>query len=82
MVSCYLIGTTGLLVKCTEILIEQGYIIKGIISSDKDVHQFAQKNFITVFTNIKDATTVLKNSKFDYLFSIANPTIIQSWLLQ
>jgi len=82
MINCYLVGTTGLLVKCAEILREQGHTIEGIISLDDDVRRFAQKNLIPIYKNIKDATTVLKNSEFNYLFSIANPTIIPEWLLQ
>ncbi|OJW54632.1 MAG: hypothetical protein BGO67_05225 [Alphaproteobacteria bacterium 41-28] len=82
MINCYLIGTTGLLIKCAELLIEQGYAIEGIISPDDNVHRFSQKNFISTFDNIKGATASLKNIKFDYLFSIANPFIIPKWLLQ
>ena len=82
MISCYLVGTTGLLVKCAEILREQGHTIEGIISPDNDVYPFAQKNLIPIYKNIKDATAVLKNSTFDYLFSIVNPFIIPKWVLR
>ncbi len=82
MVNCYLIGTTGLLVKCAEILIEQGYNIEGIISLDDNVSRFAEQQRIPLYKNIEEATTVLRKSEFDYLFSIINPVILPEWLLE
>lgn len=82
MVSCYLIGATGLLVKCAKTLIEQGYIIGGIISLDDNVCRFAEQQRIPLYKNVEEATTVLRENEFDYLFSIINPVILPEWLLR
>ena len=76
----YLIGSTSLLRKCAIELLEQGFSILGIISSDPDVVNWARKAGIAVH-RIDDAAAVLKRGAYDYLFSIVNPVILSSDLV-
>ncbi len=76
MFSSFLIGQTSLLIQCAEILQQQHFPILGIVSADTAVSQWAQEYSIPCYSLQSDWPSVLKQTPFDYLFSIVNPTII------
>ena len=81
VLSCYLIGETGLAIKCAEILLEKGWKILGFISKDAIIQNWARQNHISFCSSIDEARINLQEIEFDYIFNIASSTILLSWLL-
>ena len=79
--SCYLIGSGSILVKCAEVLLKSSFVIEGIVSSDSIVQQWAKNNKLTYLNNCRQLQKLLEIEKCDYLFSIANHTILSPVLL-
>ena len=77
--SCYVVGETGLVISCAELLLQQDNGIIGIISKDRKVQKWAIKNEICIYESIDD---IKFSEDFDYLFSIANPSILPNWLVK
>ena len=79
--SCYLVGEDLLVMQCGEILISQGYFIKGILSPRPEVQKWATDNNVTHYTTYQKFEMNLLEEHCDYLFSIANSQIISSTTL-
>jgi len=77
----YLIGDTGLVTKCAEILLEKGCKLLGIISKDGVIQRWAKEHNILTYSNIDEATKVLQEIEFDYLINIASTFTLPDWLL-
>ena len=73
---CYLIGEGSLLIKCAELLLQQRYRIKGIVSSDLIVKRWADTNKIINLKDRQELLKLLKIEKSDYLFSIVNHAVL------
>ncbi len=73
---CYLIGEGSLLIKCAELLLQQRYRIKGIVSSDLIVKRWADTNKIINLKDRQQLLKLLKEDKCDYLFSIVNHVVL------
>ncbi len=74
--NCYLIGEGSLLIKCAELLLQQNYRIKGIVSPDLIVKRWADTNKIINLKDQQQLLKLLKEDKCDYLFSIVNHAIL------
>ncbi len=81
--SCFLIGEGTLLIRCAEILVNRGHAVNGIISSNRNVHSWAQEqNLPLIDPKIADIVRFLSRQPFDYLFSICNPLILSKQVLE
>ncbi|MDQ8040216.1 MAG: formyltransferase family protein, partial [Cellulomonas sp.] len=80
--SCWIIGEGSLTLNCAELILAQGCHVLGIISSSGHVEKWAKKNKIPYFTSLNKAyEAILLSDTFDYLFSIVNPAILKTPLL-
>lgn len=72
-ITCYVIGSGGLLINCVKHLIVNGDQVQGIISSDEEVKKFAAENNINVtpYYELDNLTEEIRTC--DYFFSIINP---------
>ncbi|WP_394832292.1 SDR family NAD(P)-dependent oxidoreductase [Pendulispora rubella] len=77
--SCFVIGEGTLPVLCAQELIKASSEILGIISPDPAVLQWAQANGVRGFSTA--AIEVLRQTPYDYLFSIANRVILRDEIL-
>lgn len=80
--SCFLIGEETLPIQCAERLLERGHQIKGIISTDSAVRDWAKGKDIPYFQPSDNLVEVLSQQPFDYLFSIFNNAILPQEILQ
>jgi len=76
---CLLIGEGNLLIECAEVLIRNNYKIIGILSSDKAIARWAEKNDIICCENLQQLKQIV--SSCDYIFSIVNQTILDREIL-
>ena len=83
-IKCYIIGKGSLLIKSAEMLLANNHEILGILSDDKDVISWADKNnvdYLQYESYIEIKEYLLKN-EFDYLFSIVNNVFIKDDILE
>jgi methionyl-tRNA formyltransferase len=79
--NCYIIGETNLTLQCAQWLVRQGHELLGIVSSSSKIRDWATKSHINHFYDLQASKGILISNQFDYLFSIANPIILKSELL-
>jgi len=79
--NCYLIGEGNLLIECAEILIQHNHEVRGIVSPDKLVEQWAKANNIVCFKKPQALLALLETTKCDYLFSVVNHSILSPEIL-
>jgi len=79
--SCYIIGEASLLIKCGDILIQNGFNIKGIISNETKICSWAQMNHLNIIDPKSKYVNKLKEAPFDYLFSIVNYQVMKKDIL-
>ena len=70
--NCFLMGETSLLIQCAELLLKREHQILGIVSPDRAIGQWANKNGIPYIDPQDDWTAFFSQFSFDYLFSIVN----------
>lgn len=70
------IGNSRLLIRCIEISINRGYVVKGIVTHDLDVLQWAKLNSLNVFQAINEIKEIDSGT---ILFSINNDVILESF---
>ena len=80
--SCCIIGETSLLTRCSELMLDRGHQIEGIISSDPSIRAWADEQGFRHTYPKDDLQTFLKQKPFDYLFSIVNPDILTEEILE
>jgi amino acid adenylation domain-containing protein len=78
--TCYIIGEESITIKCTEILVEQGFEVLGIISSKKIFRNWAEKHTVPFYETI-DCLKEL-SQPYDYLFSIVNYQLLPKTILK
>ena len=79
--SCLLIGGQSLLIQCAEVWLSKGYHIVGIVSEDQNVREWSERNAIPCFDPRIEFTYELRSVAIDYLFSIANLTVLSDEIL-
>jgi len=80
--SCYLIGASSLIIQCANILMNAGYKILGVMSDDPKVKEWAAQQGLYCTDDLKVFEVKLKETPFDYLFSIFNKFILPSTMLE
>lgn len=78
---CFVIGEGSLTLECIKILWEEHHDVLGVISSDKEVLQWAQQSKLPFYKPDDGFYAILSQQPFDYLFSIVNPTILSNRIL-
>lgn len=74
--NCCLIGEGSLLIECAEILLQQQYKLRWIVSPDKAVERWAKANKIIFLKTPQQLLPILEATKCDYLFSVVNHSIL------
>ncbi|VAW32149.1 Non-ribosomal peptide synthetase, partial [hydrothermal vent metagenome] len=80
--SCYVIGEESLLIQCTDILLQRGHDVRGIISKASAIIQWASEKELPILAPGKELATKLgQQPPFDYFLSITNLAIIPDAIL-
>ncbi len=80
--SCYVMGEESLLIQCTEILLERGHTVRGVISKSPAITNWAsEKDLPTLAPGKGLPETLAQQPAFDYFFSITNLAIIPDAIL-
>ncbi|MFT5341523.1 MAG: natural product biosynthesis luciferase-like monooxygenase protein [Paracoccaceae bacterium] len=74
--SCVVIGDESLLIGCSEILLERGHSLLAVVSKDAEILAWAGAKGIATLSDISAVS-----GGFDWLFSIANLTMIPDAVL-
>ena len=75
--SCYILGNESLAVQCAEILLAHGHSVRGVVTKDAGIIEWAATKSIPVIAPGPGLRERLDTSEpFEWLFSIANLTII------
>lgn len=77
-----LMGEGTLLIQCGELLLDQGHEIKGVISNNPFILQWAKEKKLVKVTAQEGWIPFLKKTSFDYLFSIYWFSIIPEEVLE
>jgi methionyl-tRNA formyltransferase len=80
-INCCLIGEGTLLIRCAELISNGGHKICGIISSEPAIKRWAREKNISHIPPSPSPLRFLAEHSFDYLFSIANLSLISKDLL-
>ena len=78
--SCYVIGGDSLLLECAELLLRDGHAIRGVISDNPRIAQWAQKGGIPHLP-VAGYEAALSGQDFDYLFAITHLAIVPDAVL-
>ncbi|MCF7991024.1 MAG: amino acid adenylation domain-containing protein [Thiohalocapsa sp.] len=80
--NCFVIGETGMAVRCVEILLAKGLGVRGVISDDPLVERSARQLDLCVYhPKDDDIRAVLAAQPFDLLFSVINSHILAQEIL-
>lgn len=74
--TCVLIGDGSLLVQCAEILKARGHRVQAVVTSSGPVRRWAEVEEIPAVSLQSDYASSLADISYDWLFSIANLTIV------
>ena len=75
--SCVVIGNESLLIGCCDMLLDRGHTIQAVVSKDAEILAWAATKGLPTLANISDIS-----GGFDWLFSIANLTMISNSVLE
>ena len=79
--SCVIIGEGTLPIRCAEILLQRGHVIRGVVSPDGSVGRWAEENGIPAIGSWDALEFFLSQHPFDYLFSIVNSLVLSRSVL-
>ncbi|MBL7479558.1 amino acid adenylation domain-containing protein [Legionella bononiensis] len=79
--SCYLIGDDNITLQCASIILAKKHQLLGLISQSNRIKKWCKANAIPCIKNIEEFEQHYKNQTCDYLFSIANNTILPPSIL-
>lgn len=74
--SCVVIGAESLLIGCSEMLLERGHDIQVVVSKDTEILDWAKARGLKTLSDIAEI-----DGNFDWLFSIANLSMIPNSVL-
>lgn len=78
---CYVIGAESLLVRCCEILLADGHSVLGVVTRAPEIARWAEQRGLRVVAPGRDLASRLGAEPFEWLFSIANLSILPDELL-
>jgi natural product biosynthesis luciferase-like monooxygenase protein len=74
--SCYVFGGDTLLGECVELLQKRNFGVRGVVSRNPVIEQWAKKKNIPYISLDSEYAAELAESPFDYLFSITHLEVI------
>ncbi|KAA0970583.1 LLM class flavin-dependent oxidoreductase [Aureimonas fodinaquatilis] len=74
--NCVMVGDESLLVECARLVLARGHTISAIVSANSSVRQWARGEGIEALQWQGDLASVLGNTSYDWLFSVANLRMI------
>ncbi|WP_191270419.1 amino acid adenylation domain-containing protein, partial [Nocardiopsis terrae] len=74
--SCFIIGSTRTLTSCADQLLSHGVDVRGVLSEDPVVAEWARENSVRLLDPGADLVETLSRQSFDFLFSIINFRIL------
>ena len=80
--SCFIIGDGSLVVQCAQTLIDRDFDIRGIITTEPGVRDWAHAKQIRTTAPDVDILSWIGEQAFDYLFSIVNLRILPEELIR
>ncbi|MDP6761667.1 MAG: LLM class flavin-dependent oxidoreductase [Planctomycetota bacterium] len=80
--TCYVIGADSLLIECGEILLREGFEVRGVITATERIAAWAEERGLAVLDPEDDLAARLGAQPFDYLFSISNLALIEEDVLR
>ncbi len=78
---CSLVGNGSLLITCATLLLERGHTIKHVVSQNEAIIEWGQAQNVATFRRLDELEAALQAEPVDYLFSIANLSIIPDEIL-
>lgn len=78
---CYLIGDDNITLQCASIILARNHQLLGLISQSKHIKKWCKKNKVPYVKSIKEFEKNYMNQPCDFLFSIANGTILSPTIL-
>lgn len=72
----FIFGAGNIAVACAEILIALRHRIVGVVAFDESFENWAVSNDVFLYKNIGEISTAGSLATIDWIFSIANPTIL------
>jgi natural product biosynthesis luciferase-like monooxygenase protein len=79
--STLIVGDGTLLIPCAEILLRHGHTIQAIVSANDVIQEWAREQKLRYVSRQDEVLSVTDRRPFDYLFSIANVSVIPAWML-
>ncbi|MEM6455833.1 MAG: amino acid adenylation domain-containing protein, partial [Acidobacteriota bacterium] len=79
--SFVLIGNESIVIRCAEILRDRGQRLGALISTGTSAKSWAAAHDVPYIDRRDDFVTFLSETPFDYLFSLANPSILPDAIL-
>lgn len=79
---CLLIGDGSLLIRCGTLLLANGHAIAGVVTGNDAVARWAQENGAEVITPGNGLAERLAGKRYDWLFSIANLSLVPAAVWQ
>lgn len=76
--SCVVIGDESLLIGCSDALLERGHVIRAVVSNDPAIRDWATGKGLMLLEQPADLVVC---GEFDWLFSIANLSLIPDEIL-
>jgi natural product biosynthesis luciferase-like monooxygenase protein len=73
--SCFVIGSDGLLIECAEVLLRQGHEVRGVISDAARIARWAKERGVLLVDPFA-YVEALRKEPFDYLFAITHLAIL------
>ncbi len=80
--SCIVIGNESLLIQCSEAMLQRGHTIRAVVSNSQDIVDWATGNNLNIMAPGADLANRLQAISFDWLFSIANLSVIPANVLK
>jgi natural product biosynthesis luciferase-like monooxygenase protein len=75
------LGSKSLLVQCAERFIDNGHVLRAIVSSDSTARRWADKHDVPFIEPGSDLVARLRDVAFDYLFSIVQLVVVPATVL-
>src|SRR5574338_911299 len=76
-----IVGEGALLIACAEVLLRYGDTIQPVVSATDAIPEWALTHKIFCASHVDEALAAMNGQGFDYLFSIANLSIVPSRVL-
>jgi len=79
--STIILGEGALLIPCAEMLLRDGHTIRTIVSANDAIQEWAREQKVPCVSRQNEVLASVDGRPFDYLFSIANLSIVPAWIL-